>query len=417
MTQATLLTNVRIFDGSGADRFAGEVLVVGNRIEKVVRGHGQVGRESGMDVVNGAGSTLMPGLVEAHAHISYFNMAQPRDNGDYPREEAAINTLLNAKLMLDSGFTSLYSAASSKLRTEIAVRNAINEGKFPGPRLRAASPELTSTGGLGDVNKYDTHHHHSFEWVADGADEVRKAVRTFIREGVDNVKLNISGDDFGFPVWRNALGFTEEEVAAAAVEAHARGAWLSGHARSDAAVRLALKHGFRVIYHCDYVEGETFDLLEARKDSIFLAPAIGIIYASVFEGSAFGITPEVAAAMQLPEMLDLFPKVYGELWKRGLRILPGGDYGFAWNPIGNNARDLEHFVTMLGLAPAQALMAATKWGGELMGLDLGQVKPGYLADLLLVKGDPTKDVRLLQDRDNITMIMKDGHIYKRPGTS
>jgi imidazolonepropionase-like amidohydrolase len=413
MTNPQLFTNIHVFDGSGSARFPGEVLVTGNKIQAVASGTNKIERQSAMEIIDGDGGTLMPGLVEAHSHITYNNMARLRDLGELAPEENLLLAIDNGKLMLDSGFTSLYSAASAKLRTEVVMRNAINAGKLVGPRLRAASPELSSTGGLGDVRQVHMQH-QSFEWIADGVEQVRLAVRTFIREGVDNVKVNISGDNFVRPNFGKALGYTEGEVAAAAEEAHARGAWLVCHARADGAVRLALKYGFRVINHCDFVEGETFDLLEAKKDSIFLVPAIGVIYATAYEGGGYGITPEVSQYLGMPEMLEAFPRVYGELWKRGLRILPGGDYGFAWNPIGNDARDLEHFVNMLGLTPAQALMTATKWGGEIMGLDVGLVKEGFLADLILVRGDPTQNIKLFQDRDNITTVMKDGVFYKRP---
>src|SRR5688572_15959362 len=158
-----------------------------------------------------------------------------------------------------------------------------------------------------------------------------------IREGVDTVKVNISGDNFVRKNFGQKLSYTEAEVAAAAEVAHERGTWLSCHARADAAVKMALRHGFRCIYHCDFIQGETFDLLEAQRDKIFLAPAIGIIYATAHEARSFGISEAVARHMGMMDMLEGFSKVYGELWKRGLRILPGGDYGFAWNPIGNNA--------------------------------------------------------------------------------
>src|SRR5690606_24190110 len=96
-----------------------------------------------------------------------------------------------------------------------------------------------------------------------------------------------------------------------------------------------------------------------------------------------------------------------------LRILPGGDYGFAWNPMGTNARDLEHFVNIFGFTPAEALMSATKWGGEIMDIpNLGLVREGYLADLILVDGNPLENIKLFQDRDNIKMVMKDGVYYK-----
>lgn len=407
-----LFTNVRIFDGEGTEPFPGEVLVAGNRIKTVAK-NGRIAR-NGAEVVDGGGNTLMPGLTEAHAHISYTNCARLRDIGDVPPEEHVLITAEHAKLMLDCGFTSLYSAAASKPRMDIVVRNAINAGKIPGPRMRAASPEIVSTGGLGDERQLHMHH-TGIEMIADGPDEVRRTVRTMIREGVDTIKINISGDNFVRTPFGRQTSYTDAEVAAGAEEAHARGVWLACHARADASVRMALKHGFRVIYHCDFIEGETFDLLEAAKDRIFLAPAIGIIYTTAYEAEPWGINRAVAEHMEMFAMLENCPRVYGELRKRGLRILPGGDYGFAWNPVGANARDLEHFVNIIGFTPAEALSAATKLGGQIMGYsDLGLVKAGFLADLLLVRRNPAKSVKLLQDRDNLLMIMKDGAYHKRP---
>lgn len=410
-----LFKNVNLFDGERAELYPAEVLVENSRITKVAPGGGI--STDGVDVVDGGGQTLMPGLVEAHAHVTYTNFVYLRELGQVPPEEHVLITAQNAKLMLDSGFTSLYSAASSKPRTEIVIRNAINAGTIPGPRMRAASPEIVSTGGLGDERQMHNPHHQGIEIVADGTDEIRKIVRTLIREGVDTIKMNISGDNFVRKGFGEQTAYTEAEVAACAEEAHARGAWLSCHARSDASVRLALKHGFRVIYHCDFIQGETFDLLEEAKDRVFLAPAIGIIYATAYEAEPWGITSDIARHMDLFKMLENCPIIYGELKKRGLRILPGGDYGFAWSPIGTNARDLEHFVNILGFSPADTLTAATKLGGQIMGFDdLGLVREGFLADLLLVNGDPLQDIKLFQDRDNISIIMKDGEYHKRSGS-
>ncbi|WP_197419529.1 amidohydrolase family protein [Burkholderia sp. TSV86] len=410
-----LFTQLKIFDGTGAPCFAGEVLVEGGLIRSVGRGTHSITRESHYDIIDGQGMTLMPGLVEAHAHVTYSNMVKFNELGQIPLEEHTLLALENVKLMLDSGFTSLYSAASAKFRLEVPIRDAIDAGRFPGPRMRAASPELVATGGLGDERQYHMHH-QGFEVIADGIDEVRRTVRTLIREGVDTVKVNISGDPFyGRHGFGHRLSYTEAEVAAAAEEAHMRGAWLSCHARADESVRLALKYGFRVIYHCDFIEGDTFDLLEAQRDRIFLAPAIGAIYTAAYEAEPWGITRQFALDHELFDMLERCPSVYRDLKARGLRILPGGDYGFAWNPIGTNARDLEHFVNLLGFTPAEALMAATKWGGEIMGIaNLGLIREGYLADLLVVDGDPIDDITLLQDRDNIKIVMKDGAYCKRP---
>jgi imidazolonepropionase-like amidohydrolase len=412
---ATLFTNIVIFDGTGSDPFAGEVLVEGNRIAKVAGGEERIARGEGVAVVDGDGGCLMPGLVEPHGHISFTDVAALKDLGAIPPEEHVLKTMHNAKLLLDSGFTSVYSAASAKPRLDVVIRNEIDAGRIPGPRLRAASPEITSTGGLGDERQAHLYH-QGLEMIVDGPDEMRKTVRFLIREGVDSIKINLSGDAFVRPGFGEKCAYSEAEVAAAAEETHDRGCWLACHARADRAVRLALKYNFRVIYHCDYATPETIDLLEEAKDRIFLAPAIGIIYATAYEAEDWGISPEVVERMGLIPMLEHCKEVHRELHKRGLRILPGGDYGFAWNPNGDNARDLEHFVNLLGYTGNEVLSAATQLGGQIMdmGDELGMIKVGYLADLLLIDGDPTQDVTLLQDRDKLMMIMQDGKYHKPP---
>jgi len=413
-------TNVMIFDGSGSDPFPGEVTVEGNRIGAVTQGTGQVTvydgvERDGVELVDGDGACLMPGLVEAHGHITFTDVAVLKDLGSTPPEEHLLKTMHNAKLLLDSGFTSVYSAASAKTRTEVVIRNEIDAGRIPGPRIRAASPEITSTGGLSDERQ--THmYHQGCELIVDGVDEMRKTVRVLSREGVDTIKINLSGDNFVRPGFGERCSYSEAEVAAASEEAHDRGCWLSCHARADSAIRLALKYGFRVIYHCDYATTETMDMLEAARDEIFLAPAIGVIYTLAYEASEWGFTPEVVERMRLIPQMELSEKVHREMHKRGLRVLPGGDYGFAWNPNGTNARDLEHFQNLFGYTSNEVLSAATRLGGQIMdmGDELGQIKEGHLADMLLIDGDPVQDLTLLQDRDNLLMIMKDGKFHKAP---
>jgi imidazolonepropionase-like amidohydrolase len=293
------------------------------------------------------------------------------------------------------------------------LRNEINAGRLPGPRLRAATPEITATAGLSDERQMHIDH-TGVELIADGPDELRRAVRTMIREGVEIVKLNISGEPYVRPGFGERCAYSEAEVATVAEEAHRHGVWLSCHARADESVRLALKYDFRVIYHCDFVSPATMDLIEAKKDKIFLGPAVGIVHATAYEGEKAGITKQVAEYMGAYKQLECSGKVFTELRKRGVRILPGGDYGFSWNPQGNNARDLEHFVNYFGFKPAEALRAATELGGQIMGMELGLVKPGYLADLLLVDGDPVANLKLLQDRSKLLAIMKDGQFHKAP---
>ena len=158
-------------------------------------------------------------------------------------------------------------------------------------------------------------------------------------------------------------------------------------------------------------------MLDEQKDRIFVAPAMGIMYVTAEgEGSGYGITKDHPVAIYFRRELDKCIENMKKLKKMGVRILPGGDYGFAWNPIGTNARDLEHFVNLLGFSPAEALHAATKLGGEIMGMgnELGQIKPGYLADILLVDGNPVADVGILKDKRRLLAIMKDGSFHKEP---
>ncbi|MDX1400882.1 MAG: amidohydrolase family protein [Kiloniellales bacterium] len=412
----TLFKNVRVVDGSGKKPFAAEVLIAGNRIKKIAKAAKGI-KAAGADVVDGGGQTLMPGLIESHAHISFCNTADLESLGDLPPEEHTLESMKFAKVMLDQGFTSIFSAAAAKARLDVVIRNAIDAGDIPGPRMRAASPELTPTSGLGDVRRRHIHR-ETFAITCDGADEFRRTAREMVREGVDTLKINPSGDEF-IPFARaHETVMNEDEVAAVCEVGRSRGKNIAAHARSAESVKMCLRQGANVLYHCTLSDEEALDMLEAEKDRIFVAPTIGMAYITgQGEGKDYGIDYDHPVA--------LFFRLEGEkgvenmkaLKKRGVRVLPGGDYGFAWNPIGTNARDLEHFVKLLDFTPLEAIKAATKLGGELMGMDVGLVKEGYLADLILVDGDPSKDVTILQDKDRLTAIMKDGSFHKAPTPS
>ena len=401
-----------VWDGSGAEAFPADVLVEGKRIRTIARTLGQLSAE-GATVIDGRGKTLLPGLVEGHAHISFGGAVNDKDLGDIPPEEHVLLTMRNAKTLLDHGFTSAYSAASAKIRLDVVIRNEINAGRLPGPRIRACGPEITVTGGLGDERKQHMYY-ESFGMIADGADEIARAVRLCCREGVDNVKVNISGDDLG-PMARGGVTVMREHEVAAAVEvARDFGKKINCHARASNSVKRAVRCGIDVIYHCESADEEALDMLESVKDRIFVGPAIGIIYGTLYEGEPFGFTHEMALEIGMQRVIDDSRKVYSELRKRGVRALIGGDYGFAQSPQGDNARDLKHFVDLLGYSPSEALQCATRFGGQVMGMgdELGQVKEGYIADLLLVPGDPLKDLAMMVPEKNLHVIMKDGALYK-----
>jgi imidazolonepropionase-like amidohydrolase len=405
----TSIRNCMVWDGSGAAAFPADVVIVGDTINRVVRG-GDGATDDGAQVIDARGMTLMPGLVEGHAHLSFCGATRNTDLGDIPPEEHVIETLHNARTLLDAGFTSAYSAASAKLRLDVVVRNEVNAGRSPGPRIRAASPEITVTGGLGDENRLHMMR-DSFGIVVDGAEAMARAVRTCIREGVDNVKLNISGDDF-VPAKGGMTVMREDEVRMACEVAHAYGRRVSSHSRASEAVKRAVRCGVDVIYHCEMADSEALDLLESARDRVFVGPAIGLIHNTLHEAQPWGITHAAAVELGMERVLESSQRTYEQMRKRGIRVVIGGDYGFAWTPQGTNARDIEHFVKLFGYSPSEALQCATRIGGELMGLPVGRVAEGQLADLLLVDGDPLQDVRLLQDKDRLKLIMKNGNVHK-----
>ena len=410
----TIITGARIWDASGAAPFEGEVLVQGNRIETVARGSGQL-PQAGCQVIEGHGRFLMPGLVEGHMHLSFEAVTRSEDLTLVPPEEHTLLTARQAKLMLDHGFTSCHSGASAKLRLEIAVRNEINAGRLQGPRIRAATPEITVSGGLGDENMLH-YPRPSFALIADGVEEMTKLVRICCREGVDNVKLNVSGDPFlpGCP--GEVTPMSQREIEAAIEVAHAFGRVVNVHARSTEAIKRSLRAGADVIYHCEYADEEALDMLEAAKDRILVAPTVSLFHTMLNEASDYGVSRATAEGMGMQRLLEWSQKTHTELRRRGIRHVIGGDYGFAWSRHGTNARDLGFFIQYFGYSPSEALACATRNGGELMMLGrdetLGQVKEGQLADLLLVEGDPLADVAVLLDADRLALIMKDGQIHK-----
>jgi len=414
---AILFRNVQIWDGDNDDRYPGEVVVEGNRIRRVAKGKNQIAAEAAAEVIDGGGMTLMPGMVEGHCHLSFVGPHRNQDLGEIPPEEHLLRTCRNATFILNHGFTSAYSAASAKLRIDVVVRQEIEDGYLAGPRYRAAGPEITVTGGLGDERKQHMHA-ESFGMIADGVDEICKAVRTCCREGVDNVKFNVSGDEFVGHARAEVISMREAELREGVAVAHDWGKRAACHSRAAESVKRAVRAGVDCIYHCDFADEEALDMLEAVKDRVIVGPAFGLVHNSVFEGDVVGLTKDVVERMGLPRKLEHTIATYHEMRKRGMKVVVGGDYGFTVTPMGQNARDIGHFVKFFGYSPAEALRCATKVGGELMGHkdELGVIREGALADLLLVEGNPLADLSILVGPDHFAMIMKDGHMHRDPRT-
>ena len=412
----TLFTNARILDGSGAPPYSGSLLVQGNRISRV--GSSNFGiAATGATVIDAAGATLMPGMCEAHTHFSWNDAATLSAIQSMPLEEHVLWCAKVAKQYLLAGWTSCVGAACAKPRLDVVIRNAIASGQIPGPRYLAASQEITVLGGLGDETlSHLPFPEFSFGVNVSSADEMRKVTRMFLKYGVDSIKINLSGDNFTPDSPANTTWMSDAEVAAAMDEVRVRGKRGTAHARSAASVKQALRHGIDVIYHASFTDEETLDLLEEAKDRIFVAPGIAIIYAMLYEAAAYGISHDQAVAMGYQIEWDAALVSLKAMHRRGVRILPGGDYGFAFTPHGQNARDLEFFVKYLGFTPMEAIRSATLYGGQIMMKphELGQLKDGFLADLLLIDGDPLANLSILRDPKRILAVMKDGVFAKSP---
>jgi imidazolonepropionase-like amidohydrolase len=404
---ATLFTNVMVFDGTGSPRFPGEVRVEGENIAEVGR---DLNRD-GASIIDGQGATLMPGLVEAHAHLTWPTSIERVINAmKVPLDEHVAITENNARITIDAGFTSAYSAGSLGEKIEPALRDRINEGEIPGPRLRASALEKGAEGVMGVPEGHDPTHDRDISGL-------RAYVAQMKAQGCDTIKFLMSSDEAFQRGGAQTLMYSEEEAQAIGEAAREAGVWLACHAQAAEAVKRAVRAGFRAIFHCTHADEEALDLLEAHKDELFVAPAPGLLYARCYEAQDFGIGPDEAVAMGARGGLDAMIRLMPEMNKRGIRVLPGGDYGFPYNPIGRNARDLAIFVDLFGFSPRQALRAATLEGGQLMGMPVGEIRAGMLADILLVEGDPTADVTVLQDKANLSAIMKGGVFRKAPVTS
>lgn len=410
----TLIQNATIFTAIGAPAFAGDLVVEGNRIVSVDAAGRGAGAQPGDEVIDATGMFCMPGMTEGHAHLSFENVRATEDLITPCPETQAFTAARGAKALIEAGFTSAYGASEAKLRLAVAVRDEVNAGRLPGPRIRAGGLEISVTGAMGDESK-EHNPRVGPSTIIDGIDEMRKAVRLHCREGVDNVKLDVSGDPFYPNTPGNTTPMTFDEIRVAAETAHAYGRKINAHTRSIEGSKYCVRAGIDGLFHCEYTDEELLDMMEEAKDRIFVVPTVGL-FAQIMAGeaSAHGLSPEVGGYMNIPDLLENSIRTHAELRKRGIRHLIGGDYGFGWSPQGTQGRDLKSFVDLYGYTPAEALVCATRNGGLAMGYndELGTLEAGKLADLILVDGDPLADISVLSGPERVALVMKDGAVQK-----
>ena len=197
--------------------------------------------------------------------------------------------------------------------------------------------------------------------------------------------------------------YSYEEIRVAVEEAHKRNRQIAAHVRGNDGVKLCVEAGVDVIEHATYADDEAIEMIAERKDEIFVVPGLGYHWGILEKGVACGIPPEVMEATEYQEEWELGCVAMKKLKDAGVRVIPGGDYGFVWCPHGEYAKDIELFVTDMGFTPMEAIVAATKHGSELLRMEhqSGTVEEGKFADLLVVDGDPLDDIAILQDRSKL----------------
>jgi imidazolonepropionase-like amidohydrolase len=397
----------RVIDGLGTPPVEdGYVLVEAGRIAAVgpMAGlpEGAAGPPERVDV---EGATVLPGLIDCHAHLVYTGFRSLEDVDRCPVETAAINAALNAGAVLRAGYTTIRDVGTIG-NVAVAVRDAIARGQVPGPRVIASGRIIGPTSGMVDTLPSHWATCCGLGTIVDGPHEMVRAIRRQIKDGVDNLKLGASGVEIGPHAYTWMTTLSEEEVRAAVSEAHRWGRTVAVHCQSYDAAKYALRAGADTIEHGTRLDDEAIDLF--RRGRTVLVPTLSTLMSVIELGERLNLLPKHREEMAVnrPLWLDSLRRARAA----GVPIAAGGDIGNRF-PHGANARELQYLVDA-GLTPLEAIQAATGTAARALGREdaLGSLGPGKAADLLVVDGDPLADIRLLQDHARIRMVIQGGRL-------
>ena len=396
-----------LIDGSGKPAVSDAVVLInGERIESVGP-RAVVSWPAGTEVVDISGMTIMPGLIDCHDHLGHQNyQLMNRWHLDEPTSLAYIRTARTIEDTLRAGYTCVRDGGG----LDWGFKQAVEEGLIAGPRLVVTVAIISPTGGLAD-SVSPSGHRNPFHvnarvpgGVADGPDGVRAKVREMVRVGADQIKFATTGGASSRPGHGpRDIEFGEDEVKALVEEAAALGRRTMCHAVGGDGLRMAVKAGVGSIEHGSYL-AEDPDLLKMMADK-------GTFFVPTFEVYEFHSTvsaPHMIARAQA--LMDIHQESLHKALEAGVKVVAGTDAGGFVH--GDNAREVE-LLMLRGMSNMQAIQAATGWAAECveMGKDIGTLEAGKLADLLVIDGDPLRDIAVLRDREKIKVVMKGGDTY------
>lgn len=406
-----LITSGQLIDGTGAPATPDAALVAQNGVIEFAgpAAHAPpVPADAGR--IDARGGTIMPGLVEAHFHATYFNIAALEDlDIKYPVEYVSLLSSVNTRLALECGYTAARSGGCL-FNIDVWLKRAIESDLIPGPRLAASGREICSAGGLMDWNpEFRKIGMEGLVFIINGQEDARKAVRALVKDGIEWVKTYPTGDAASPDINdHHTLCMTFEEMHAVVATAHNHKLKVTGHCRATQGIKNALRAGYDTIEHGTFMDDEALELLLERNTPVI--PALYFEKMSVERGPEFGLPQAVIDGHQ--ETLEGGAESARRILRAGGRLGMGGDYGFGWNPHGDYAQELVFFVRDVGLTPLEVIKCATQTGAEIMGRgsEFGTLEKGKLADVLVVEGDPVKDISVLTDRAKFLAVMQGGVI-------
>ncbi|HEV2963330.1 MAG TPA: amidohydrolase family protein [Candidatus Angelobacter sp.] len=378
-----------------------EILIEGERIAEV---GSKVSRPAGVEVIDVGDSTLMPGMIDAHVHLFLHPGAEDLQTVEESVPQRTIVATLAARDDLMAGFTAERDMGTEGAGSaDTAVRNAINQGLLPGPRLRISGNAIDILGGHEDANNYNPEQHVlSNATRANNAVELVSAIREQIKQGADFIKIYETGrDSLRDGKFSTPYQYTEVELSAAVQETGRIGKHVAVHATGEPGTLYAARAGVVSIDHADELSGETMRLMHEKQ--IFAVPTFAI--SEYFADHAS--SPNESEGRR--RMLDFHAQEFRKQLAAGVPMAMGSDVGPF--PHGTQARE---FVLMVkyGMTPLAALQAGLLNGAKLLGWEgkIGALKTGYFADIIAVPGNPLQDIIMVQ---KVTFVMKGGVVYRR----